>query len=284
MSVDTCGNMISQLKRFLDWLHTSRFSWRKPQDYPEIKTSISKEAIEVQASLEQVKTFTLRELVLLNKYATPIERAWLLLGLNCGFGMAEIASMLVKEACLFEAHEDRYQEYLAYRTTNSDSFIKRVRRKNKIYGEHILFPQTVQAIQWATARRSTQPNFTPDSILFLNDEFHPYDKQTKSGNRNQQIPNAFARLLKRVEKGGNEISRLSFGKLRKTSGDLVRRFSTGEIASVFLCHRKTVGSDSLVKHYTNRPLGKVFEAIRKVEEFLAPVFEAAGENPFEIEE
>jgi hypothetical protein len=82
MSVDTCGNMITQLRSFLNWLHTSRFSWRKPQDYSEIKTTVSKEATEIQASLEQVQTFSLRELVLLNKFSTPMERAWFLLALN----------------------------------------------------------------------------------------------------------------------------------------------------------------------------------------------------------
>jgi hypothetical protein len=198
--------------------------------------------------------------------------------------MAEIASLRVGEVCLFQAHEERFQEHLQLRTTNNDSFIKRVRRKNLVYGEHILFSQTVKVMQWAISRRSKQPDFGRDSTLFLNDEFQPYDKQTKSGNRNQQIPNAFTRLLKRVKRDGEEISTLSFGKLRKTAGDLVRRFSTGEISSVFLCHGKTVKTDSLLKHYTNRPFGKVFETIREVKQYLEPVFAAAGKDPFDDQE
>jgi hypothetical protein len=41
-----------------------------------------------------------------------------------------------------------------------------------------------------------------------------------------------------------------------------------------------VESDELLDDYTNRPFEKVFEGIRRVEEFLQPVFTAAGSEPF----
>ena len=40
-----------------------------------------------------------------------------------------------------------------FESTNKDSFIKRIRRKNGVYGEFLLFPQTVEAIQWVLKRR-----------------------------------------------------------------------------------------------------------------------------------
>lgn len=280
MKAKTCGHMISQLRRFFDWLHTSRFAWRKPHDYSEIRTTVKRVATDIQSSLEQVDTFSLAELILLNQYATPLERIWLLLGLNCGFGMAETASLLENEVRLFEAHEPRLQQILRFESTDEDSFIKRVRRKNMVYGEFILFQQTVQGIQWSIAKRRTQPNYGDDSTLFVNNSGNRYDKPTLSGNRNQQIPNAFSRLMKRVRDGGGEIRNLSFGKLRKTSGDFVRQNFGGEISGVFLCHGKAVDSDALADAYTNRPFGRVFEAIRAMEEHFAPVFEAAGADPF----
>jgi hypothetical protein len=130
MSVDYCGNMVSQLKRFFDWLHTSRFAWRKPVDYSEIRTTIRRSVADIQVGLEQVETFSLDELVLLNRFATPLERIWVLLGLNCGFGMAETASLLVNQNFLFEAHEPHLQVLLDYESTDQDSFIKRVRPKS----------------------------------------------------------------------------------------------------------------------------------------------------------
>ena len=149
-----------------------------------------------------------------------------------------------------------------------------------VYGEFILFRQTVQGIQWAIDLRQTRPNFRPDAALFVNENGNPYDTPTASGNRNQQIPNSFGRLLRRIRRNGHEIRGLSFGKLRKTAGDLIRRHSNGEISAVFLCHGKAVKSDALADCYTNRPFGRVFEAIRTVEDYLAPVFAAAGDNPF----
>ena len=49
---------------------------------------------------------------------------------------------------------------------------------------------------------------------------------------------------------------------------------------VFDCHGSPVKSDSLNDAYSNRLFGRVFQAIRKVEEYLAPVFKEAGHNPF----
>ena len=274
-------NYIGELIRFLRWLHKSgQFNWRKPEDFDEIKTRVDPTPHEQQKRLVQVDTYSLDELTILNKYATPLERALLLLGVNCGFGMAEISSLLIGELCLFRAHEARHQEVLNYTTTGADSFIKRIRRKNGVYGEFILFPQTVEAMQWALTRRSKQPSPVADSPLLLNNKGEPYDKPTKSQNRNQQIPNRFADLVRRIRMDQEDFRSLSFGKLRKTAGDLIRRFSDGEIFGVFMCHGQPVATDDLADVYSNRPFGKVFDAIKKVQEHLKPMFDAAGPSPF----
>ena len=43
-------------------------------------------------------------------------------------------------------------------------------------------------------------------------------------------------------------------------------------------HGKPVKKDDLLDLYSKRPFGKVFEALRKVEEKLKPMFDAAPEN------
>jgi hypothetical protein len=187
----------------------------------------------------------------------------------------------VSEVVLFRGHEERHQEILGYRTTNADSFIKRIRRKSSVYGEHILFPQTVEAMQWVLERRRKHPNFHPEAVLLLNDRGEPYDRPTKGNHRNQQIPNRFVDLLGRIRRDHPDFPRLSFGKLRKSAGDLIRRFADGEIHAVFMCHGQPVATDNLSDVYSNRPFGKVFKAIREVQEYLQPVFEAAGATPFQ---
>lgn len=281
ITVKSASNYIGELRRFFAWLHRSnRYPWRKPDDFDDIDVTVDRDHEGKQRKLAHTPVFTLDELVLLNRYATPLERVMLLLGLNCGFGAVEIATLTIGDLYLFKAHSRRHREILDFDSTNKDSFIKRVRRKNGVYGEFLLFPQTVEAIQWSLERRYQQPDPTSSASLLLNSRGEPYDKPTKSGNRNQQIPNRFEDLLRRIRDDDNEINKLSFGKLRKTAGDLIRRFSDGEIAGVFLMHGQAVDTDDLADVYTNRPFGKVFKAILRAQEHLGPMFAAAGPEPF----
>jgi hypothetical protein len=282
MTAKSASNYLGTLVRFLKWLHnSSQFDWSKPVALSDMNTRIRRLTSDhARNSLEQVDTFSLEELKLLMRYGQPYERLLLLLGLNCGFGRAEIASLLVGEVELFKAHSVRHREILDYETTDEDSFIKRIRRKSGVYGEHILFPLTVEGIEWGLERRGEFPNFAQEARLILSEKGTPLDKQTKGGNANQNIPNHWQRLIKRIQDDENEIRPLSFGKLRKTASDLIRRMSTGEVAGVFECHGTPVKEDNLSDAYTNRPFGKVFQAIRDVQEYLTPVFRAAGKTPF----
>jgi hypothetical protein len=283
MSPKSASNYLGTLVRFLNWLHTMQeFGWRKPQDFRDIDRRIRRlPSDHAKRSIEQVDTFSLGELRLLMRYGLPMDRLLLLLGLNCGFGRAEIGSLLVGEVHLRKAHSPREAEILGFPTTNTDSFIKRIRRKSGVYGEHILFPLTVTGLEWALDHRRRFPEFSASSKLIVNGRGVALDQLTKGSNANQMIPNQFARLLQRILDDGHEIRQLSFGKLRKTASDLIKRHSDGEIAGVFDCHGQPVKTDSLSDVYTNRPFGKVFRAIRAVESYLEPVFAEAGPNPFE---
>ena len=267
MTAKSASNYCSTLIRFLKWLdRSSSFDWSKPFAFNDIDTRIRRLAGDhAKKSLEQVQTFSLDELVLLMRYGQPLDRLLTLLGLNGGFGRAEVASLLLGEIKLFTAHSDRECELLAFKTTAKDSFIKRVRRKSGVHGEHILFPMTVEGIQWAIEERKEHPGFADGARLLLNKKGKALDTPTVSGNANQFIPNHFARLVKRIRDDGNEIQKLSFNKLRKTGSQLIRQFSDGEIAGVFECHGQPVKSDALSDAYTNRPFGRVFQAIRDME-------------------
>lgn len=273
----SASNLIGEMQRFFRWLHRSPgHSWRKPEDFDDIEMAVDTIPQDHAKFGRQVKVFTLDELVLLNQYATPLERVFLLLGLNCGFGIAEVASLQIGEVHLRQPNDGQPGPAV----TSGNSFIKRVRRKNNVYGEFILFSQTVQAIQWALERCAKNGEMDSASPLLLNERGQAYDKPTAAGNANQQIPNRFRDLIERVKADDKQIRTLSFNKLRKTAGDLIRRFADGETAGIFLCHGQPVESDELLDDYTNRPFEKVFEGIRRVEEFLQPVFTAAGSEPF----
>jgi hypothetical protein len=182
----------------------------------------------------------------------------------------------VGEIFLRQPHDEWLQDALDFRCTGDDSFIKRVRRKTGVFGAHVLFPQTVESIEWALKRRRRLPGFGPNARLLLNTKGEPYDKLTPGGNPNMGIPNRLADLIRRVQDDGKQIRSLSFGKLRKTAGNLIRQFAGGETAGVFLCHGQPVETDNLLDLYSGRPFGRVFQAIRDVEKYLEPMFAAAG--------
>ena len=282
MTAKSASNYLGTLMRFLTWLHTSsEFSWQKPFAFSDYDTRIRRLPTDhARKSLEQVDTFSLEELRLLMRYGQPFDRLLLLLSLNCGFGRAEISSLLIGEVHLRRGHSPREQEIMGFATTNEDSFIKRIRRKSGVYGEHILFPLTVQAMEWALERRKRFPGYGDDARLILSEKGIALDQQTTNNNPNLIIPHRLLKLIKRIREDGHEIRPLSFGKFRKTASDLIKRHSNGEIAGVFDCHGEPVKSDSLSDAYTNRPFGKVFQAIRDVQKYLAPVFEEAGPSPF----
>lgn len=282
MTAKSSSNYLGTLVRFFKWLHnSSTFAWTKPFAFSDINTRVQTLSSDhANRQLEQVETFSLQELQLLMRYGQPLDRLLLLLALNCGFGRAEISSLLIREIKLHEAHSAWQCELLNYRSTPEDSFIKRVRRKSGVYGEHLLFPLTVQGIQWAIEERKKHPGFSENSRLLLNDNGKPFDHPTKSGNFNQTIPNRLARLVNRIRDDGHQVRDLSFGKLRKTASQLIKTFSDGEVMGVFDCHGRPVKSDSLTDVYSNRPFGRVFSAIKKVQQYLAPVFAAAGVHPF----
>jgi hypothetical protein len=180
----------------------------------------------------------------------------LLLGLNCGFGAAESGTLLLSQIHLFQPHPKA--DMIGFETSPKDSFIRRVRVKNGVYGEHVLWPQTVEGLQWAIARRQRIGNATPDAVLVVSEQGEPLFHDTETGNVGRRIQNLwYGGLLRRVLKDHPQFRTLSFGKLRKTAGNFIRRFSDGETQGVFLCHGQPVKSDELSDIYANRDFAKV---------------------------
>jgi len=278
---------IKQLVNFFKWLHKcDGYEWRKPDDFADLTTVVPRNTREsaALASTLQVTTYDLEEIILLYRYATPLERLLLLLGLNCGFGAGEIATLRVGEVRLHIKHPQASK--IRFESTSADSFIMRIRQKTGVYGEWLLWPETVDALEWAINRRRSQSrirrgpskgkdiSMRSDSILLLSEDGLPLVKHTVKGNQSNRIANMWRTgLTNRIRKDHPSFRQLSFNKLRKTGGDLIRHEADGEINAVFLTHGQPVKSDDLSDEYTNRPFGKVFQAIRAVRLYLNSAFD-----------
>ncbi len=189
-----------------------------------------------------VEVYTKEELATLWSHATLAERQLLLLALNCGFSISEIGT-------------------LDWSMIHGD-YIKRIRPKTKVYGEFQLWDITKRAL--GEPKKKGLVFTTANGVGLL--------EPTKTNRRGAKIPNTWYRLLRRVQKFHSTFKSLGFHHLRKTSGDLMRRFSDGETMAVHLCHGKPVKTDALAGLYSNPVFPRVFEAQQRVYAYLADIF------------
>ena len=271
---NTADNQIWQLRDFFDWLHKeSKYDWRRPADcWLDIDRTVKQTTAE-QADRHQtlqVLAYDADELAILYRYASPLMRSMILLALNCGFKQAELGTLRVSEVFLKQAHP--FAKKLGIDADRQDSFIKRVRIKSSVYGEWQLWPETVATIEWAMERRTATKTNKP--FVLVSSKGRGYAEKTEGGNKPSMIRNYWENLLDTIqaEPDHDKFRRLPFSTLRKAAGDMIREVSDGEVAGNFLCHGKPVKSDSLADIYTNRPFGKVFNALRKLRTNLQPMF------------
>jgi integrase len=267
LATRTCVNVLKVQRSFLAWLDRQRkYEWRIPADYERRKIMVEVTQAERAARVGQtVKVYTVEELATLYEYALPWERALLLLALNCGFSRAEIATLLLSEIHLDSEHPHYHK---------MGNWIMRLRKKSDVYGEWRLWPETVAAIRFL--QRTRPKNDRPE--LLLNKAGEPFWKPSEAGNPNQQIPNMWQRLIKRVRKDQPGFKALPYKYLRKTASTLMRRIAGGEVASMFLAHGRATG-DELLVIYAQRPFAKVFRALKILRRKFAPLF-AKVPDPF----
>jgi len=117
VSVSWTQSFIKQFRRFLRWLNgRPEFGWRRPFDLELARVQIPRTAAERAARFRssQVATYREEELQTLWQNANRFQRLLMLLGLNCGFGRAEIASLELNEVFLHQRHPHAYD--LGYRS------------------------------------------------------------------------------------------------------------------------------------------------------------------------
>jgi hypothetical protein len=249
-----CQGVIKTIRDFLRWLNRSEFNWTRPSAYEVLPIRIKNTEAET-GGVKQLR-YTSTELAALWEYALPLDRVYLLLGLNCGFGKGEIGNLWIAEIV----------------TKGDKTFIVRRRRKTNVFGQWLLWPETVTALRWYLEKVRPQSNAP---YVFLTKAGTPFNAKTKGGHPCQSVPNAWMRTWTRIAKDLPDFPRLSFNKLRKTGSNYLRKKFGKEVAEMYLSH----GKHEMVDHYTAKPVALLYKALRRLHKALSPMF-AKVEAPF----
>lgn len=280
LTVKTCENYIGELGRFFDWLHlSSQFAWRKPADFETLERRVeSLNSDRRSVKNMEVLTFSIDNLVLLMKHATPFERFLLVWCLNCSHGAAEMGRVEWGDIFLRREHPWKKQG-LRLDTTENDSWCGFVRPKSDVLGWWLLWPETVQLLEWWKGERSRILGDTPpdDERVLVTETGSPLYRD-ESRNAQTGFANTWNRLLDRIERveGKGVIERLPFGTLRDQLSDwLGGDQARAVVASVALCHGILHRDDKLLYgRYSNRPWQALFQSQREYRQYLARVFDA----------
>jgi hypothetical protein len=276
-SRDNARHHVGELMWFFRWLdRTDQFQWQMPRGLEHVARKIPKTDSERKLSVITKSVYTVGELAILNKHATPLERLMLYLGLNCAMGAAEMGRLAAEEILLGHRHE--HAERLHFDSTEADSFIRFLRPKTDVFGEWFLWPETVEMIRWGLERARR----IGSELLFISEKGQPWYNEAAS-NAQYKFANSWTRLLDRVAKSPShsEFRKLPFGTLRDTLPDLMRHRFGDDLASLCLAHGSPFHGDVLLECYGNKPFGRLHKALAELRSHFSPVFDSAPTEPTE---
>jgi len=266
---------VGELMRFFHWLDSSSaFAWQMPRGLERVDCKVTKTVGERRFSAITKDLYTIDELAEINRHATPIERLVLYLGLNCAMGAAELGRLVEGDFSIRQPHQ--YADRLHFHTTPEDSFARFLRPKTHVFGEWLLWDETVEMVEWGL-RESRR---LKSEILFVSDRGQPWYRE-RTMNPHSKFSNVWNLLIRRVQKSDSKFRRLPVGTLRDTLPDLLRHRYSDEIASMSLAHGSPFHGDSLLECYGNKPFGRLHSALREVRAHFAPLFAAAPADPTE---
>ncbi|HMP03150.1 MAG TPA: helix-turn-helix domain-containing protein [Gemmatales bacterium] len=274
-SKDNSRHHITELFTFFDWLDaTEKFGWSAPRALRTIDRKVAEFNSERQLTAITKETYTPEELAVLNRHANPLERLALYLGLNCAMGAAELGRLQLDNFTFRKAHP--YMDVLHFSSTDQDTFLATLRPKTGVYGEWLLWPETVELVEWGFARAEQ----IGSQLLFVRETAQPMYNED-SQNPQSEFENSWNRLLERTQKSFPDFRCLPFGTLRDTAPDLLRtKYKESELASIMLAHGSPNRNDSLLDCYAKKPFGHLHDALRtKLYADYQPIFQAAPHCP-----
>jgi hypothetical protein len=190
------------------------------------------------------------------EYGTPLERLYFFLALNCAYGADQLGRLRTEWLDLDAAKIDGE------------------RLKVNSISRHRLWAICVEGLRWYLTKHKR------NGLIFLAVSGKPVYHESENGNVIDGFGNRWNNLIARIRKDkGEEFPAYSFGKIRKTAATETLRLADPHVASMLLAH-KTISDDELLRRYVNLPWDSLYDAQRRLEQELGPVFEAAGPDPF----
>lgn len=161
----------------------------------------TKSELRIAASNAPSRDYKAEEIRLFIDNATMPLKAMILLGINCGFGPTDCATL--PRRCI----------------DLGNSWIDFSRPKTGIERECPLWPETVAAIKSAIAIRPEPKDPEHDELVFLTRFGVPYVRLTEKGDHLDFIGSEFGKLMRTLKLAGNGRGFYSFRRTFQTIGD-----------------------------------------------------------------
>lgn len=201
------------------------------------------------------KLFTAADVRTILTHAPPVVRAWVLLGLNCGFGNTDVSRL--------EESDIDWQR----------GAIDTVRRKNEVRRLAPLWPETAAALAEARAQRPAAAAKSDAGRVFLSADGRPLVRETvaadadgiKGVEKADDVGEVFWRFLRKIglKKRGERVGH-NFYSLRRTFRTLadpakddracavVMAHSVGDIAELYIWDTARERLEAVVGHVWRR--------------------------------
>lgn len=256
IAYSTAAKHISELRRFLIWLHENpEASWSMPSNFLRLNTQPVRLDSDFRIKGDSLRRYSVDELRALYQNAREDERLILLLGLNCGFGAAELGLLKVEDFHIqgqsgHPLNEERGSVLVLHRPNTNQ------------VGVWPLWPETVHAFEVLMEREGQIGGH-----VFKSRDGESLYRQT-SRNPSSAFANLWRRLTNRVSEQHPEFPRLPIKMLRRTAMDLLMSICSGDAVRAYLGHRP----DHRDYFYRNRDGHFEAEACQRLREMLEQVF------------
>jgi hypothetical protein len=288
----TARRQWERLVALLRWVHRSkRYSWRMPADALEgivfrAKKTAGDNAARV-AALRQ-KTWTPAQLAIIYRHATPLVRAVMMFGLNCGYYGVDVATQIDSDDVIFLGRTHPHADYLLTgeppelqgHWRRPRDWMLMLRLKTGVPGEWLLWAHTAAAIRWARERKRRLGLET--EMLMPTEKGTAFNDPTEGGNRHDKLAKKWKAAWEMARKEDSSLPWRPLSSLRDTISDLVAR--KDDTASTLLVrHGQPFRGDSLLELYAGRPFLRVHTQLERIHGVLAPLWEA-DPHPFPDQE
>lgn len=167
-SRDNSRHHVGELMRFFKWLDSSSsYRWVMPRGLERVDRKVPKTEGERRLASRMKEVYSVEELALLSAHATPFDRLTLYVGLNCAMGAAELGRITLDDILLNHQHEHARKLY--FESSDADSFLRFLRPKTGVFGEWLLWEETVVMLRWGIERAKALKS----PILFVSENGTP---------------------------------------------------------------------------------------------------------------